>query len=73
MKNGKNVHLKHDDANESQKWIEAITKLMGVYKDKPLLDFDINEVWKDASDPRIVNLIMEELESSPKLTLRREL
>ncbi len=62
LKNGKSVHLKHDDDKEALKWTTAIEKLVSVYKGKSLLDFEVGSNWKDQTDIRIVNMIMEELE-----------
>ena len=64
MKNGKGIHLKHDDPKEAAKWTEAIEKICEVYKGKTILDFDMTDLWKDTIDPRVINMIMEELESN---------
>jgi hypothetical protein len=65
LKGGKDVHLKHDKPEEASKWVVVFQNLIKVYKGKTLLDFEIDRKWKDEVDVRVINMIMEELESRP--------
>ena len=43
--------------------MQALNSLKKVYSDKELVDFDIERKYKDKVDVRVVNMIMEEIES----------
>ena len=66
MKNGHNMHLKHDEAKVSDAWIKAIRDLKAYYKDKALGLIDINRKWKEKADIRVQMMVVEELESKIK-------
>lgn len=63
LKGGKNVHLKHDEEAVSNNWADTILKLKDFYKDHPFASAEANRKWKDKLDPRIVQIVCEELES----------
>ena len=62
LSSGKKMHLKCDKEEDSKEWVEALTALMNVYKNKDFGDFDTNRQYKDKVDIRIINLIMQEIE-----------
>ena len=65
LKGGHQMHLKHDNEKEAKKWAQSIDMLLNIYRGKSILDFESDRTYKDskdAIDPRIKNLIMEELE-----------
>lgn len=62
LKNGTNLNLKSEDNSETLKWIDCFIKLMVVYADKRLFDFEFERKWKEEVDQRVTNEIMEELE-----------
>lgn len=62
LKGGKDVHLKHDDPTVANCWADAIIKLKEFYKNSPFSSAEANRKWKDRLDPRIIQIISEELE-----------
>lgn len=65
LKGGLEMHLKHDNEKEAKKWVQSIDTLINIYRGKNILDFETDRTYKDSKDsidPRIRNLIMEELE-----------
>lgn len=64
LSNGKEVILKHDNEEETAKWMKALTRITSIYKGKNLFDFEVDRKYKDKVDIRILNMIMEELESN---------
>jgi hypothetical protein len=62
LKDKTKVHLKCDEASEADSWVESIKELSAIYRDKKLVDFDIERKYKDKVDVRVMNLIMKEIE-----------
>lgn len=61
-----NIHMKCDDTKEKDKWIGCLNGLREIYKGKKMLDWDDErKSHKDEIDLRLVNLIIDEQESSP--------
>ena len=57
--------MKCDEASEKEKWVTSIRKLMEIYKGKKILDWDDDRrSHKEEIDIRVVNIIMDEQESS---------
>ena len=60
-----NIHMKCDENSEKEKWVTSIRKLMEIYKGKKILDWDDDKrSHKEEIDIRVVNIIMDEQESS---------
>lgn len=58
------MHLKCDNQKDADNWVKALQMLQNVYKDKKLVDFDINRKYKDKLDVRVSNMIMKEIEQN---------
>lgn len=63
LKNGSGMHLKCDNQKDANNWVKSLKMLLSVYKDKKLVDFDIDRKYKDKVDIRVSNMIMKEIES----------
>lgn len=62
---GENIHMKCDDTKEKEKWIDSLNGLREIYRGKKVLDWDDErKSHKDEIDLRLVNLIIDEQESS---------
>lgn len=62
---GENIHMKCDDTKEKDKWIDCLNGLREIYKGKKMLDWDDErKSHKEEIDLRLVNLIIDEQESS---------
>ena len=67
LKNGKSMHLKCKNQAEKNSWVQSLSGLIEIWRDKKLLEFSDTRKYKDETDPRIVNIIMQELEGkNPK-------
>jgi hypothetical protein len=69
---GKDLHLKCDNIQEANKWVESLEGLSSWYMGKKIVDWiDERKDYKDEIDVRIVVMIMCEQESKPKPSRRR--